>query len=1103
MNRILSKMKLIPIALILISMTLNMPAFAAKKKKKKETDEYPNAIKSSEISGLSFRGIGPAFTSGRISDFAVNPNNKSEYYVAVSSGHVWKTVNNGTTWSAIFDKEGSYAMGVITIDPNNTNVVWLGTGENNHQRVIGYGNGVFKSLDGGKSWKNMGLKDSRQVGGIVIDPNNSDIIYVAAEGSIWAEGGERGLYKSVDGGENWDKVLDVSVHTGINNVVMDPRDSNVLYATSEQRRRHVHTKIGGGPESKVYKTVDGGKNWKKIMTGLPGVDIGGMGLAISPVNPDILYLIIEAAEGKSGFYRSINRGETWSKMSDYSSSGQYYNEIVCDPVDVDKVYSTETRTRVTEDAGKTWKVLGNNGRHVDDHAIWIDPTDTKHLMIGGDGGVYESFDAGKNYIFKSNLPITQFYRVAVDDTEPFYWVYGGTQDNNSYGGPNANTSSDGVTANEWVVTLGGDGFWQAIEKGNPNIVYSEYQYGNIYRYDKKSGESTDIKPRPRKGEENYKWNWNTPFLLSPHAKTRIYMAANKVFRSDDRGNSWEVISDDITAQIDRDTWPVMGRYWSSDAVVKDISTSLYGMAVSLTESRVKEGLLIVGTDDGVVQVKNDGNWVKTVSFPTVPANTYVSDVAADKFDENIIYASFDNMKRDDFKPYVLKSMDKGATWVSISNNLPENGTVHSIEQDFIDKDLLFVGTEFGVFFSIDAGANWTQLKSGIPHIPVKDIVIQERENDLVLATFGRGFYILDNYSPLRDIDKDFFNKEAHIFPVKDALMYVESGAKYGQGSTPYLGKNPEFGASFTYYLKEVPKTLKQERKDREKKLIKDKAPIPQLTVDEIRAEANEVEPYLIFTIKDESGKAIRTIKKRPAEGIKRMTWNLSNAGVFAGRRGSSEGSTKFDPFANSSDWVFVLPGKYTVEMDIVVREKRKQIVNAVSFNVKALENSSLPIGNRAELLAFQNKTADLYRIVDGTENIAKELQKRTIALKQVISNTPGIPYEMMEKVIKIEKELDEIMWEFNGRRAKASSEEVPPAIPAINDRLGNLLYSQYGTTSPPTQTMRNVYDVVVEKFSPVYDQVKRIMEVDIKAIEVEVEKYGAPFTPGRLPVWKK
>ncbi|MCK5839496.1 MAG: hypothetical protein KAG99_06585, partial [Bacteroidales bacterium] len=470
--------------------------------------------------------------------------------------------------------------------------------ENNHQRALGYGDGVYKSTNGGNSWKNMGLKESRQIGKIVIDPRNSDIVFVAAEGSVWGPGGDRGLYKTTDGGETWNKVLEISEETGVNNVVLDPSNPDLMYATSEQRRRHVHTKIGGGPESRFYKSTDNGETWKKITKGLPSGHVGGMGLAISPVNPDVLYIIAEAEGETGGFFRSVNRGESWKKMSDHHASGQYYNEIYCDPVDVDKVYSMETIAKVTTDGGKTWNSIGGKSRHVDDHAMWIDPTNTNHFIIGGDGGIYESWDDGSSYIHKTTLPVTQFYRVNVDNTEPFYWVYGGTQDNASMGGPSQNTKSGGVTSDEWVVTLGGDGFWQAIEPNNPDIVYSAYQYGNIFRYDKKSGEKIAVKPMPQKGEFTYRWNWDTPFLLSPHSGTTLYIAANKVFKSTDRGNTWETISDDITRNEDRNQFKVMGKYWPADAVAKDVSTSQWGTAVALAESPIKKGLLYVGTDDG-------------------------------------------------------------------------------------------------------------------------------------------------------------------------------------------------------------------------------------------------------------------------------------------------------------------------------------------------------------------------------------------------------------------------------------------------------------------------------------------------------------------------
>ena len=581
---------------VLILLTGIMPLHA---KKKKEA-EKKNPITNSTFNAFKWRSIGLAFVSGRISDFAVNPDDFSTYYVGVASGHIWKTTNNGITFSPVFDNYGVYSIGCLAMDPNNSNVVWAGTGENNHQRALGYGNGIYRTCDGGKSWENMGLKKSRHIGEILIDPRNSNVIYVAAEGSAWASNEERGVYKSVDGGKTWEKVLYISENTGVANLCFEPCNPDVIYAGAEQRRRRQFGKIGGGPESAYYKSTNAGSTWKKLEKGIPVVDKGGMEIVVSPVDPDIVYLMFEASNDNGGFYRSTDREASFTKQNSYNSSGQYYSELVCDPVNADKVYSLDTYTQVTVDGGKTWENVGVSRRHVDDHTIWIDPHKTDHFLIGDDGGIYETWDDGNTYLHKTTLPVTQFYRVTVDNTEPFYWVFGGTQDNNSLGGPSRNIKSGGVTSDEWLVTLGGDGFWQAIEPDNTDIVYSAYQYGNIYRYDKKSGEKIKVKPIPRKDEDTYRWNWDTPFLISPHSGTTLYMAANKMFKSTDRGNTWEVISEDITRNEDRDQFTMMGKYWPSDAVAKHVSTSQWGTAVALAESPLKEGLIYVGTDDGVI-----------------------------------------------------------------------------------------------------------------------------------------------------------------------------------------------------------------------------------------------------------------------------------------------------------------------------------------------------------------------------------------------------------------------------------------------------------------------------------------------------------------------
>lgn len=1095
--KLLSFFNLRTLAMMLATIFVIVSASNAQTRKKKDLAENTDTLKASTFSGLKWRSIGPAFTSGRIADFAVNPGNHSEYYVAVASGHVWKTINNGTTFSPVFDNYGAYSIGVVTIDPCNPNVVWVGTGENNHQRALGYGNGVYKSEDGGKTWKNMGLKDSRQIGKIIIHPNNSSVIFVAAEGSVWGPGGERGLYKSCDGGKTWEKSLEISENTGVNDIVIDPRNPDILYATSEQRRRAFYGKIGGGPESAVYKTTDGGKTWSKIMKGLPDSHIGGMGLAISPANPEYIYLIMEAADDNGGFFRTTNRGASWEKMSSYNASGQYYNEIICDPKNPDKVYSMETVSQVTTDGGVTWKPIGNNARHVDDHAMWIDPDDTNHFMIGGDGGVYETFDCGKNYIFKSNLPVTQFYRVNVDDTYPFYWVYGGTQDNNSFGGPSRNTNRNGVFSDEWVVTLGGDGFWQAIEPGNPDIVYSAYQYGNIHRYDKKSGERIDIRPEPRKDELTYRWNWDAPFILSPHSKTRLYMGANKVFRSDDRGNTWQVISEDLTRNEDRNQFQMMGKYWPSNAVAKDVSTSLWGTIVSLTESTVKEGLLFVGTDDGLIQISEDAgkNWTKVDAFPGVPEYSYVSDIFPSRFDENIVFASFNRIKYDDFKPYLLKSNDKGKTWLSITGNLPDNETVHTIVQDTKNSDLLFVGTEFSFYFSIDGGKTWIKFNSGLPDISIRDIVIQERENDLVIATFGRGFYILDDFTPLREItSKKLDSSDAIIFPVKDALMYVQQGSRYGQGSTVYSADNPEFGATFTYFIKEVPKTKKQDRLKKEEELFKNGEPIPQPTKQQITEEENEIPPVLVFTITDNVGNLVRKIYKNPSKGINRITWNLR----YQGKNPARLNNNKFDPKNSGSDGMFALPGTYQVSLAMDHNGVINHLAGPVSFIAKPLNNTTLSTSNREALVDYQNKVAELARVMQGTERFAEDLVKKTELIRQTLHNTPKAPPELAQKTKTIAEQLKEVMFTFNGTEPKASSEEVPPESVSLNQRLNNIAYSHWSSTSEPTQTQLRNFEILKEEFPPLHETIRQI-DQQLKQIEIEMEKYESPWTPGRLP----
>ncbi|MBM2814726.1 MAG: hypothetical protein HW421_1488 [Ignavibacteria bacterium] len=1063
--------------------------------KPKNEPEKKELITESTYAGMKLRSIGPATASGRVVDIAVNPNDKAQFYVGVACGGVWKTNNSGISFSPVFDSQKSFSIGCISIDPENTNVVWVGTGENNSQRSVSYGDGIYKSLDAGKSWKNMGLAESKHIGRIAINPKNTDIVYAAAMGLLWGPHKERGLFKTTDGGKTWNNVLFVSENTGVVDVVLDPRNPEVIYAASYQRRRHVWTLINGGPESGIFKSYDGGKSWDTLKSGLPSGYVGRIGLALSPANPNFIYAIIEASESNGGFFRSTDRGASWEKRNEYVSGGpQYYHEIICDPKNTEIVYSMDTYSKVSDDGGKTFRNLGNKERHVDDHALWIDPCNTTHLLIGCDGGVYESYDRGATWRFFENLPITQFYRVTVDNSEPFYYVYGGTQDNNTLGGPSRTTNSCGILNQDWYYTVGGDGFETVIDPVDPNIVYSQPQYGWLVRYDKRSGEQTGIQPQPDKGEM-LRWNWDSPVIISPFSHTRLYFAANKLFRSDDRGDSWKAISGDLTRQIDRNQLKVMDKLWDPEAVAKNASTSLYGNIISLAESQLKENLIYIGTDDGLIQVTEDagGSWRKIENFPGVPEMTYNSDVLPSQFAEGTVYATFDNHKMADFKPYVLKSTDKGVTWKSISGNLPENGSVYTIAEDFVNPNLLFVGTEFGLYFTNDGGEKWFRITSGLPTIAIKDIDIQKRESDLVLASFGRGFYILDNYAALREMTKETAEKEAHLFPVKDALMYIEneSWGRNSLGESFYRAKNPDFGAVFTYYIKEAYKTKKDLRNEKVKELKKDNKDIPYPGFDELRAEDIEEKPFLLFEITDEAGNLVRRLKTTASAGINRITWDLRYTEL-------SPMNSKTD--VNKQSGMPAMPGKYKVTMLKSIDGVISKIAGPVEFTAKPLKNVTLPAKDQSELDLFRKKTLNLMRAVSGTQSFLNEITERIKIIKNTLTAAPTATSEMLEKARKIELELIDIDKAMTGDKslAKRNENQTPP----IAERLDYILYAMWQSSSAPTKTARNNYSIAGSLLEEQLSKLKSIMQNELAPIEKFLDEKKAPWTPGRFPDWK-
>ncbi len=1093
MKRSLTLLALLAVSVWAFAQKKDAKAAAAKEEKKDEI----------AIPGIKFRNIGPAVTSGRISDFAVNPNNIHEYYVASASGGVWKTVNAGTTYEPIFDGQGSYSIGCVTLDPNNPNVVWVGSGENNNQRSVAYGDGIYKSEDGGASWKNMGLKASEHIGKIIVDPTNSSVVWVAAIGPLWKEGGDRGVYKTTDGGKTWNQVLKIDEHTGVNDIVMDPRNSDVLYASAFQRRRSDYAYVSGGPGSGMHKTIDGGKTWDKINNGLPSADKGRIGLDISPADPEYIYAVMEASK-ESGFYRSTNRGASWQKMGSHHTGGNYYNEVIADPKDPNTVYVMGYSIDISTDGGKTFRPIGEKSKHVDNHALWVNPKNTRHMINGCDGGIYVTYDGAKTWEFKANLPVTQFYKVEVDNTKPFYYVYGGTQDNFSLGGPSRTRSENGIPNSEWFVTNGGDGFESAIDPDNTNIVYAQSQHGGLVRYDKITGESVGIQPQSRKGENDYRWNWDAPLQTSAHKKGRIYFAANKVFRSDDYGSTWQVLGDDVTRNMDRNRLPLMGRVWGMDAPGKNSGTALYGTVSALSESPKNENVIIIGTDDGLIQVTTDGGktWKKTDGVAGVPTMTYVYHTLASQHDENVMYVTFNNHKRGDFKPYVYKSTDKGNTWTSITANLPERGSTYSIAEDHVDANLLFAATEFGVHFTIDGGKSWRQIKGGLPTIGIRDMAIQKRENDLVLASFGRGFFVLDDYSPLRNL-KQTDGKEGYLFPIKDSWVYIESSplgirGKGFLGESYYAAENPKVGAVITYFYKEDLKTRKDKRQDETDKLNKDGKDVFYPTYDALKEEDKEEAPYLLFTIRNDKGDIIRKLKTSAKKGVNRIVWDF---------RYPSSNPINVTPQANENVFQpndvgqLAAPGAYTVTLSKYIDGVITDVAGPEKFNVNVLPGAALPASSRPALVEWQRQAAELQREITSASRMIADANNRIRHLKEAIMTVARPNQEFVGDVRSLEEKMRAIQLKMNGDRAAGQLDIDAP--PSIQNRLFGAIYSGYGSTSDPTTTMKDQLKIASEEFVSVANDLKTIVNTDLKALEAKMEAAGAPYTPGRVLEIKK
>ncbi len=1062
-----------------------------------QAQEPVNEPRPDLYSGLEFRSLGPALTSGRIADIAIDPTDENIMYVAVGSGGVWKTTNSGTTWLPVFDQQNSYSIGCITLDPGNPNTIWVGSGENVGGRHVGFGDGVYVSHDAGKTWKNKGLKTANHISKIIVHPENPDIVWVAAQGPLWIKGGERGLYKSTDGGTTWNKKLGNEEWTGVTDIVIDPTNPDLLYAATWDRHRTVAAYLGGGPGSGIHRSSDGGEHWVKLTDGIPDSNLGKIGLAISPFDHTTIYAAIELDRTKGGVFMSVNEGASWTRQSEAVSGGtgpHYYQELFASPHQEGRLYLMSNTVQISDDHGKTFRDMNEKNKHVDSHAMAFKKSDPEYVIFGTDGGLYESYDLTRTWRFYGNLPVTQYYKVAVDDAMPFYNIYGGTQDNGSHGGPSQTTSKAGILNSDWWITLGADGHQSATEPGNPDITYGEFQEGFLWRIDQTTGETVFIQPQPAAGEPFERFNWDAPILVSPHKPSRLYFASYRVWKSENRGDEWNAISGDLTRNEERISLPIMGRQQSWDNAWDVGAMSNYNTISSLSESPVQEGLLYAGTDDGILQVTEDGgdNWnkIQLGDIKGVPQRAFVNDVRADLFDANTVYMALDNHKGGDYQPYLLKSSDKGRTWKLINGDLPKRLLTWRVVQDHKKKDLLFAATEFGIYFTTNGGGNWKQLKGGLPTIAFRDITIQRREDDLVAASFGRGFYVLDDLSPLREFDASAMAAATFLFPVQPAYWYIERDEVYGRGDAEYAAKNPPFGATFTYYLPDKFKSPKENRQESEKELNKTQADVPFPGWEALEAEKNKEEPTILLTIRDSQGRVVNTVAGTNKKGFNRVAWNLG----YAKREGIS-----LKPPATTGDDFFesvylATPGTYSVTLSKQANGETESLADPVNFEVKPLGKGALPSKPTEEIVAFREAYQQYRQDLLATNTALSRNLALVKAMKRALDEAERPTAQLRARIVETEDKLAALDKVVNGSISKNEIGERNDPSPQDGVFMGMLaLNNTYG----PTTNQQQAFNRAGGQLATLKSNLRTVVETTIPELEKSLKDAGAPWIEGQ------
>ncbi len=1009
---------------------------------------------------IQWREIGPTSFGGRIDDIEAVVSNPNIIFIATASGGIFKSVNNAVTWKAVFDEEGtSLSIGDIAIAPSDPNIVWAGTGEPNSRQSSSWGDGVYKSVDGGETWKYMGLKETHNIGRIVINPMNPNIVFVAALGHLWGPNPERGLYRTKDGGKTWEKVLEINEDTGVVEVAMED-NGRVLYAGAYQRRRRAWGFVGGGPHSGLYRSLDGGDTWEKLTKGLPEGDTGRIGLNISKSHPNIIYSIIQNKNG--GVFRSEDRGDSWTKMSSTNPRPMYYSQIRVDPKNPNKVWVLGGLLFVSIDGGKTFTAERTGEKiHVDHHALWINPNNPDHLLLGNDGGFYISYDGSKNWDFIDNIPIGQYYAIGIDTRDP-YWIYGGTQDNGSWGIPSRNYSQLGIQNTDVVCIAYGDGFYTAVDPRDHTVIYSESQSGRFYLVDLTTREEKGVHPIPENPKEKYRWNWSCPLLISPHNPDIVYYGGNILFKTTDKAHTWVEISPDLTKNQEWKKLPIMGVVRDENTLSRDDGTSDYGTLTTITESPVQAGLLYVGTDDGNVQMTKDGGqtWEDLTKKFRLPGPRWVTRALGSHHDAGTAYVTFSGHQDNDFTPYIFKSTDFGQTWKSISGDMPDGIVVNAMAEHPRNANLLLAGTEFGLFISINGGKNWTLSSGNLPRVPIDDIIINARENDIILGTHGRSIIILDDIAFLEKLDQKTLDSEVHLFPPRVATQYYERRALPVPGASEFLGPNPDYGALITYYLKSDPPKEEPAKEEKSENA-------------EVKNE-HKHKPKVKITILDTDGNVVRELKGPDKKGFHRINWDLRFPLSFD----STDEEGWFGPLKGP----FVLPGKYTIKLIA----RGQELLQTVEVRVDP-QAKTTPDQLKARFDANM-VVSELQRAFKESQKIIRDIDQEINRIKELLKEKKDAPEEVNNLIKDFSKKFEEIKKEFTGGWGGPEF--------TIMDLAGQL---QASTTKPTQAQMRSIDHLMdkvgknVEKLNAFLtkeypDLQNQLMEKGINAVSTEAIK---------------